>query len=125
MTAADLLQNDDTIDITRSICVKHRSFWQYTKFELSPLSVDFHRGQERFEVFDTKMNQLMGTQEAQMQRVSIRLDEMDTRLGAVAKIMEESAAAPSISEPAAPLLGEFATRGVLSTLKVRETNTHR
>jgi hypothetical protein len=69
-------------------------------------------------VFDTKMNQLMGTQEAQMQRVSMRLDEMDTRLGAVAKIMEENAAAPN-SEPAAPLLGEFATRGVLSTLKVR------
>lgn len=77
-------------------------------------------------MFDTKMNQLMGTQEAQMQRVSVRLDEMDTRLGAVAKIMEENAATPS--EPAAPLLGEFATRGVLSTLKVcanaREKDYH-
>jgi hypothetical protein len=62
------------------------------------------------------MNQMLGTHEAQMQRVSGRLDEMDTRIGAMAKIMEENAANPS--EPAAPLLGEFATRGVLSTLKV-------
>ncbi|CAB3359469.1 Hypothetical predicted protein [Cloeon dipterum] len=60
------------------------------------------------------MNELLGSHEAQLQRVSSRLDEMDTRLAAIAKSVEENTAS---SEPAAPLLGEFATRGVLSTLK--------
>ncbi|XP_065335436.1 angiopoietin-related protein 7-like isoform X2 [Cloeon dipterum] len=92
----------------------HVSAWN-EQIKALDRKVDFiSRGQERFEQFDTKMNELLGSHEAQLQRVSSRLDEMDTRLAAIAKSVEENTAS---SEPAAPLLGEFATRGVLSTLK--------
>ncbi|XP_059490229.1 angiopoietin-2-like [Neocloeon triangulifer] len=94
----------------------HVSAWN-EQIKALDRKVDFiSRGQERFEVFDAKMNQMLGAQEEQLQRVSGRLDEIDSRLGGIAKNIDDNAAGAN-NEPSTPLLGEFATRGVLSTLK--------
>ncbi|XP_024942556.1 uncharacterized protein LOC107269500 isoform X2 [Cephus cinctus] len=69
------------------------------------------RGQEKVVVLDGKVTQLMGL-EYKLEKVASRLEETSQRIH-------------QLETPRDPLMGEFATRGVLSTLKVVERKVDR
>jgi hypothetical protein len=70
------------------------------------------RGQEKIVLLDGKVNSLLEVDQ-KVERVADKLDETDHKLAAIGKALDE--------QKDGPLLGEFTTRGVLSTLKVRFT----
>jgi len=70
------------------------------------------RGQEKMVLLDGKVNSLLEV-DHKVERVADKLDETDHKLAAIGKALDE--------QKDGPLLGEFTTRGVLSTLKVRVT----
>ncbi|XP_012264272.2 uncharacterized protein LOC105690770 isoform X2 [Athalia rosae] len=69
------------------------------------------RGQEKMVVLDTKVSQLMNL-EYKLERITSRLEETSQRI-------------QQLESPRDPLMGEFATRGVLSTLKIVERKVDR
>ncbi|XP_049853792.1 uncharacterized protein LOC126335000 isoform X2 [Schistocerca gregaria] len=78
------------------------------------------RGQERLETLDVRLSQLQGL-EAAVERVSGRVDSADRRLMALTRAVERR----THHGAAGPLLGEFASRGVLSTLRLIERKVDR
>jgi hypothetical protein len=68
------------------------------------------RGQEKIFLLDGKVTSLLEV-DHKVERVADKLEETDHKLAAIGKALDE--------QKDGPLLSEFTTRGVLSTLKVR------